>query len=201
LADAYTDSACYLLAAVDYAVSCCVHGSTAVQVPQEGRQAAAAARRLDDAFRTYLAERGPKAVPLDGMTTLVTGVVGLRLAADAVLELWRRSADRVLLEDRAAAQQELIIMAERITRWYQSLADGLESGGPVPQPLESDPKISSRLVAAVRRDLHDAGGQATATGVRILWTGDHLEAARRLQVSIAAAAGAADARIAVVGSA
>ncbi|MGW0995728.1 FUSC family protein [Streptomyces sp. NPDC002523] len=201
LAEAYTDSARYLLAAVDYAVSCSVLGPAAIQVPQERRQAAAAARRLDDAFRTYLAERGPKAVPLDEMTTLATGVVGLRLAADAVLELWRRSPDRVLLEERAAAQKELITMAERILRWYRSLADALESSRPVPQPLESDPENTSRLVEAVRRDLHNADGQATATGVRIVWTGDHLEMARRLQVPIAAAASDADARTAVLGSA
>ncbi|MGW0085076.1 FUSC family protein [Streptomyces sp. NPDC003393] len=201
LADAYADSARYLLAAVDYAVSCCALGPTAIQVPQEGRQAAAAARRLDDAFRTYLAEHGAKAVPLCEMTTLVTGVVELRLAGDAVLELWRRSTDRALLDDRAAAQKELVIMAERILRWYQSLADGLEDKGPVPDPLNSDPRNHSRLVEAVRRDLHDADGRATGTSVRIIWTGDHLETARRLQAPIAAAAGDVNTRIAVTGSA
>ncbi|MGP4091376.1 FUSC family protein [Streptomyces sp. KR55] len=201
LAEAYADSARYLLAAVDYAVSCCALGPAAIQVPQEGRQAAAAARRLDDAFRTYLAERGAKAVPLCEMTTLVAGVVGLRLAGDAVLELWRRSTDRASLDDRAAAQKELIIMAERILRWYQSLADGLENEGPVPEPLDSDPRNNSRLVEAVRRDLHDADGQATGTGVRIVWTSNHLEAARRLEVPIAAAASDAVTRINVFGSA
>ncbi|MER6920637.1 FUSC family protein, partial [Streptomyces spiralis] len=167
----------------------------------EGRQAAAAARRLDDAFRTFLAERGAKPVPLCEMTTLVAGVVGLRLAGDAVLELWRRSADRASLDDRAAAQKELIIMAERILRWYQSLAHGLENDeGLVPEPLDSDPKNNSRLVEAVRRDLHDADGQATGTGVRIIWTSNHLEAARRLQVPIAAAAGGAVTRVTVFAS-
>ena len=53
-------------------------------------RAAAAARRLDDAFRGYLAERGAKPVPLAEVTSLVTGVGGLRLAADAVLDLWQR---------------------------------------------------------------------------------------------------------------
>ncbi|MEU6418823.1 FUSC family protein [Streptomyces spiralis] len=201
LAEAYADSARYLLAAVDYAVSCCALGQAAIQVPQEGRQAAAAARRLDDAFRTFLAERGAKPVPLCEMTTLVAGVVGLRLAGDAVLELWRRSADRASLDDRAAAQKELIIMAERILRWYQSLAHGLENDeGLVPEPLDSDPKNNSRLVEAVRRDLHDADGQATGTGVRIIWTSNHLEAARRLQVPIAAAAGGAVTRVTVFAS-
>ncbi|MFD3925662.1 FUSC family protein [Streptomyces sp. NPDC058614] len=200
LAEAYVDSARYLLNAVGYAVSCCTFGSAALEIPQEARQAAAAARRLDDAFRTYLAERGAKAIPMREMTTLVTGVVGLRLAADAVLELWRRSAGGEPPEDRAASQRELLIMAERIFQWYERLAEGMESKGPVPRPLASDRRTNSRLIEAVRRDLHDADGRATRTGVRIIWTGDHLEAVRRLQSSIATAVGDTDARAVVTGS-
>ncbi|MFD5659233.1 hypothetical protein, partial [Streptomyces hirsutus] len=71
---------------------------------------------------------------------------------------------------------------------------------PVPEPLESDREHNARLVEAVRRDLRDADGRATGTGIRIIWTGDHLEAVRRLQSPIAAAAGHADARGAVIGS-
>ncbi|MGW0950267.1 FUSC family protein [Streptomyces sp. NPDC002623] len=198
LAEAYVDGARYLSAAVDYAVSSCALGSATLQIPQEGRRAAAAAaRRLDDAFRTYLAERGAKAVPLGETTTLVTGVVAIRLAADAILDLWRRSADGGSLDDRAAAQKELVVTAERMVRWYRSLAQGLEGEGPVPEPLESDLTSNSRLVEAVRRDLHDADGRATGTGVRIIWTGDHLEAVRRLQTSLAAAASDAGAPVAV----
>lgn len=200
LAEAYVDSARYLLSAVGYAVSCCTFGPAALEIPQEARQAAAAARRLDDAFRTYLAERGAKTIPMGEMTTLVTGVVGLRLAADAVLELWRRSTGGEPLDYRAAAQRELLIMAERIFQWYERLAEGMESKGPVPRPLESDRGNNSRLIEAVSRDLHDADGRATRTGVRIVWTGDHLEAVRRLQTSIATAVGDTDARVAVIGS-
>ncbi|MFC5954103.1 FUSC family protein [Streptomyces pratens] len=200
LAEAYVDSARYVLGAVGYAVSCCAFRPETIERPQEGRRAAAAARRLDDAFRTYLAERGAKDVSLCQTTTLITGVVGLRLAADAVLELWRRAPDGRQLEDRAAAQRELLVMAERVFRWYETLAERLESEGPVPEPLESDREHNARLVEAVRRDLRDADGRAAGTGIRIIWTGDHLEAVRRLQSPIAAAAGHADARVAVMGS-
>ncbi|MFB7796115.1 FUSC family protein [Streptomyces sp. NPDC056086] len=200
LAEAYVDSARYVLGAVGYAVSCCTVRPETIEHPQEGRRAAAAARRLDDAFRTYLAERGAKDVSLCETTTLITGVVGLRLAADAVLELWRRAPGGRPLEDRDAAQRELLVMAERIFRWYESLAEGLESKGQVPEPLDSDREHNARLVEAVRRDLRDADGRATGTGIRIIWTGDHLEAVRRLQSPIAAAAGHADARVAVTGS-
>ena len=33
----------------------------------------------------------------------------------------------------------------------------------------------------MRRDLRDEDGRASAVAVRIIWTGDHLDAARRLQ--------------------
>jgi uncharacterized membrane protein YccC len=189
LSEAYTDSARYLAGAVDYAVSRCTSSPGTREVAQEGRRAAAASRRLDDAFRTYLAERGHKAVPLDEMTTLVTGVVALRLASDAVLELWRRSAEELPAHDRAAAQRELLLMAERSLCWYQGLAEGLDGAGPVPEPLVPDREVAGRLVQAVRRDLRDDEGKATGTGVRIIWTGDHLEAIRRLQSPLSTAAG------------
>ncbi|NUS10798.1 MAG: FUSC family protein, partial [Streptomyces sp.] len=151
--------------------------------------AAAASRRMDDAFRGYLAERGPKPVPLAEMTTLVTGVVGLRLAADAVLGLWQRAGDPHTDAERAAARSELLSGAERISGWYHGLAASLTGEGhPVPLPLTKDPAAERRLAAAVRRDLRDEQGRATATAVRIVWTGDHIDAARRLQSPLALAA-------------
>jgi uncharacterized membrane protein YccC len=189
MAAAYADSADYLAGAVDYAVGCCSAGPDPAAAPMEhGRQAAASARRLDDAFRSYLSERGPKPVPLAEMTTLVTGVVGLRLAADAVLGLWRRAGDGHSERDRAAARVELLGAAGQVSGWYHGLAAGLDGVRPVPVPLPHDLAADARLVEAVRRDLRDDEGQATATAVRIIWTGDHLEAARRLQSPLATAA-------------
>jgi uncharacterized membrane protein YccC len=187
LGEAYAESARYLLNAVDYAVSCCAPGVPIS--PQTGRRAAAAARRLDDAFRTYLAERGAKSVPLSEMTTLVSGVVAVRLAADAILELWERFTDeQLMLDDRAAAHGELVILAERVREWYETLADALEQNGTAPAPLTVDHTTKAHLVEAVRRDLHDDNGRATPTAIRILWTSDHLEVLRRLQPTLAAAA-------------
>ena len=77
--------------------------ATAVAPTEAAVRAAAASRRLDDTFRNYLAERGAKPVPLAEMTSLVTGVAALRLAADAVLDLWQRD-DGESSGDRAAAR-------------------------------------------------------------------------------------------------
>ncbi|MFL5839668.1 MAG: FUSC family protein, partial [Thermoleophilaceae bacterium] len=183
LAEAYSDSSKYLARAVEFGMSRCDPGARSRPAPtDDGIRAAAASRRLDDTFRGYLAERGAKPVPLAEVTSLVTGVVGLRLAADAVLDLWQRqsSADG----DRTAARRELLTSTALMTGWYSGFADSLIGRGAVPEPLTHDESADSRLVGAVSNDLRSAHGHATATGVRMIWTGDHLDAARRLQESL-----------------
>ena len=86
--------------------------------------AVAASRRLDDAFRSYLAERGAKPVPLAGVTSLVTGVAALRLTADAVLDLWQRDQHQAE-GDRTAASAELVQSSVRVNGWYDELAASL----------------------------------------------------------------------------
>jgi hypothetical protein len=152
-------------------------------VAGDATRAAAASRRLDDAFRTYLAERGTKQLPLADVAGLVTGVVGLRLEADAVLDLWRGDDDQAGA-DEATARQEILGTAERVTGWYDDLATIVITGGELPQPLAQDEAADGRLVRAVRRDLLGDDGRATATAVRMIWTGDHLDVVRRLQAAI-----------------
>lgn len=84
-----------LRAGVEVGTSRC-DGSTPVNaMPATERiQAAAAARRLDDAFRQFLNERGERALPLAEATRLVTVVAGIRLAADAVVDLWSRETEQ-----------------------------------------------------------------------------------------------------------
>jgi hypothetical protein len=54
----------------------------------------------------------------------------------------------------------------------------------VPEPLEPNALADQRLVDAVSHDLRGDDGHATATAVRMIWTGDHIDAARRLQASL-----------------
>ena len=112
LADAYTDSAGYLAARSPSGSVAVTRADPRAEPTDESSRAAAAARRLDDTFRGYLAERGAKPVPLAEVTSLVTGVGGLRLAADAVLDLWRRD-DGAAAGDRAAARAELLERARQ----------------------------------------------------------------------------------------
>ncbi|MBV8430649.1 MAG: FUSC family protein, partial [Solirubrobacterales bacterium] len=190
LAQAYTQSAQYLADAVAYGVGCCDPSGLAPPPPREQALAAAAAsRRLDDAFRGYLAEQGTKPAPLADATALVTGVTGLRLAGDAVLDLWEEGG--AAPGDRSAARRELIQSAATMTDWYDRFAASLTRDGGIPIPVPSDRVSDARLVATVAHDLRDADGRSSATGVRVIWTGDHLDAVRRLEETLVGPARAA----------
>ena len=184
LAQAYADGAGYLASTVRSGMSRGDPSRPALPaVADDAARAAAASRRLDDAFRTYLAERGAKRFPLADVAGLVTGVAGLRLEADAVLDLWRGD-DGQAGGDVAAARQEILGTADRVTGWYDGLASTISTGGELPQPLAHDTAADSRLIRAVRRDLLDNDGRASATAVRMIWTGDHLDVICRQQAAI-----------------
>ena len=184
LAQAYADGAGYLASTVRSGMSRGAPSTPALPAPAAAAaRAAAASRRLDDAFRTYLAERGTKRYPLAYMAGLVTGVAGLRLEADAVLDLWRGD-DGQADGDVAAARREILGSADRVMGWYGALATTLITGGELPQPLAHDTAADGRLIRAVRRDLLDNDGKASATAVRMIWTDDHLDVVRRQQAAI-----------------
>ena len=145
----------------------------------EAIRAAAASRRLDDTFRGYLAERGAKPIPLAEVTGLVNGAAGLRLAGDAVLDLWQR--DDAAGGDRAAARKELLASTNLMVDWYNGFAASLAGQREVPEPLPHDELADGRLVDAVSQDLRLQDGHVSSTAARMIWTGDHLDAARRLQ--------------------
>ena len=119
-------------------------------------------------------------MPLAQVTSLVTGVAGVRLAADAVLDLWQRD-DGTAVGDRAAARAELLAAVDLVRGWYDDLAGSLLDQRDLRDPLPHDKVADGRLVDAVRHDLQGEDGKATATAVRMIWTGDHLDAVRRLQ--------------------
>ncbi|WP_225821712.1 FUSC family protein [Streptomyces naphthomycinicus] len=188
LAEAYSAGARYLADAVRFALGPSDDPAGAPTPERGNREAAASARRLDDAFRTYVTERGAKPLPLADMTALVTGVAALRLAADAVVSLWQGAGPARGDADRTDAHRAVLGAASRVTEWYGGFAASLGRGTPVPDPVPLRPEAASRLVESVRGDLVDGCGQATATAVRIIWTGDHIDVARRLQPGLAAAA-------------
>jgi hypothetical protein len=109
------------------------------------------------------------------------------VAADAILDLWQRE-DGSVAGDRAAAREELLRSSDLLKGWYERLATSLLEEEQPPPPLAHDAVADGRLLDAVRRDLSGADGRASATALRMIWTGDHLDAARRLQEVIAGSA-------------
>jgi uncharacterized membrane protein YccC len=197
LSDAYLDVANYLSSAVEYGTGRCDPGGPRPALPTaQAVRAAAASRRLDDTFRGYLSERGAKPIPLAEVTTLVNGISGLRLGADALIELWQ--SDERDGGDRAVARAQLLATSGLMTGWYDRFALSLVGRGSVPDPLGPDPAADDRLVESVGRDLRGQDGAATPTGVRVIWTSDHLDAVRRLQGALVAPARAAVAQHALV---
>ena len=181
LAGAYADTARYLGSAVNYGVVRCDGVLPPTPAPRADQQrAAAAGRRLDDAFRSYLAESGVKHLPLPEVATLITGVTVLRLSADAVVDLWSRD-DGAQSGNRTAARNEVLAEVGQVNAWYQAMATALTGSGEVPTEVPPDPAADARLVDAVRHDLTGQDGQGTATAVRMIWTSDHVAVARRLQ--------------------
>ena len=190
LSEAYEESAHYLAGAVEFGMSRCDRGAPGRAAPlTEAVRAAAASRRLDDTFRGYLAERGSKPLPLAEVTTLLTGPAALRLAGDAVLDLWQR--DHPEQGDRAGARREIVASTELLAQWYDDFAGSLAGEQDVPTPLEHDLASDRRLLDAVSHDLRGDDGSATSTAVRMIWTSDHLDAARRLQTVLVEPAKAA----------
>ncbi|TCO32329.1 fusaric acid resistance family protein [Kribbella orskensis] len=185
LSEALSDSARYLGSSVAYAVSRCDALAPRADRPTgEAREAAASARRLDDAFRGFLTERGTKQLPLAEVTALISAVALIRLTAESILDLWRDDQSEPGV-DRTAARAEIIAATDQVLAWDQQAAQALAGPDDIPAPLTPDHSANARLVDAVRRDL---GGAETAVAVRLIWTADHLDAIRRLQQSLSAPA-------------
>jgi uncharacterized membrane protein YccC len=155
LAESFSDSAHYLRGAVEYGVTRCDPLVPTAPTPrQESRRAVAAALRLDDAFREFLAERGSKHIALADVTTLITAVTVLRLTADAILDLWERD-DHPPTGDRAAARAEILDASTVLVAWYDKTARALAGSGAVPDQLTHSTVAGRRHIDAVRHDLGD----------------------------------------------
>ena len=189
LSEAYSETVHYLNRAVQFGVVRCDRLLPETPAPrEESLRAAAASRRLDDAFRGFLAERGPKHLPLPDVAALITGVAMLRLGANAVVDLWQRDGGAAPAGDRTAARNEVLGAETLVSSWYEAMARALAGSGDVPAELPADGAAGGRLIDAVQRDLSGTDGQGTAAAVRMIWTADHVDAARRMQARIAAPA-------------
>lgn len=84
-------------------------------------------------------------------------------------------------------REELLRSSELVKRWYEDFAGSLVSGESPRPPLPHDDGGERRLLDAVGDDLGSDDAGASENAVRIIWTGDHLDAARRLELVLAPA--------------
>jgi uncharacterized membrane protein YccC len=188
LGEAFTAAAQYFGGAIEYGVTRCDHQVPAAPTPETERfDAAAAARRLDDAFRSFLAERGTAEVRVGDANALITTVAVLRLTGDAIVDLWDRDEDPPI-GDRARARLGILDSGQHLVGWYERTAQAMTGTGVVPDPLDGDVDADARLLAAIRRDLAGQDGRGTTTAIKMIWTADHIDALRRVQADIVDAA-------------
>jgi hypothetical protein len=81
-------------------------------------------------------------------------------------------------------RREIASTTKRVEGWYDDLAASLTGRRALPDPLPRDDAAEMRLLDALRADLRGGDDHATATAVRLLWTGDHLDRVRRLEGAI-----------------
>jgi hypothetical protein len=175
LHEALGSGAEYLRGAVEFGLTRCDATSPPSPCPvHERRQAAAAARRMDDAYREYLAERGTKPLSIADVTALVNAVAVLRLTADAIVDLWTRG-HYTPEGDRTAVRTRIQRRAVPLFRWYEGVGRALGAGTQVPDRERRGAVTDDALETEVRRDLADEEGGGTATAARMVWTADHLD--------------------------
>jgi uncharacterized membrane protein YccC len=173
LSDAYAASASFLRAAI-HAITRSEPGSPAAI----GATASAAGLRLDEALRQYLAEKGPKHVPLETVTRLANGATRLRLAGAAIEQL-RLAAPGGRLAggngDRLEQPADLLSRrADSVTDWYTELASGIGGrNGAVPEP--SAGRSADSFVDVVLPAVEQCGDPDCADRAeRLLWSGQYL---------------------------
>ncbi|HEY5267089.1 MAG TPA: FUSC family protein [Acidimicrobiales bacterium] len=184
LREAFTQSASYLEAAVNYATEGPDAGTQLMEsLDREQTAAAAAALRLDDAFRTYLVERNSKSIPLAEVSSLVIGVANLRQSADAVLGLWQGD-DRRPTRQHPSARKELLLEVGLLSSWYEQLGSAFVGDAAVPEAIAESAASNRRLVEAVGDDLCGDDTNCATTAVLLIWTRGYIESARRLQQTL-----------------
>lgn len=181
IADAIDASVGYLRTAVDYGLARCDTAARAAGDPVIARRnAQAAARRLDDAFREFLSERGAKSASLADVGTLIASVTAVRTSADNILALWS-ARDLKGSRDRYVVREALSQGVESIAAWFVELSHGLvNEDEPILEPNDFDVSLQE-LVNSVRRELSDIEGNGTAVAFKIVWTDDYLRQLHELQ--------------------
>jgi uncharacterized membrane protein YccC len=187
VATAYVTSADYMAATLDGLLD----GDEPADLGRTAREAAAAARRLDDALRQYLAERSSARLEFDSLTTLVSGAMRLRRIADVL-----RSEPSVAQPDQQPDGSSGLDRCRRaidgeireLRAWYAALGEAIAAATEPPAPPLHEGEADDDVLRVVRDAVARGDDAAVARGLTIAWAIQHVEALRRLTPTLARAA-------------
>jgi uncharacterized membrane protein YccC len=188
LAQAYAAGSAYLGRALDRLLD----PAYAVDTGPAQARTLDAVRRLDDAYRQYLMERGRKVLTRTEVSTLLTGAVRVRMAAEALATLPALPLDPSVgtLPEVAEAGRRLRATCDQLQAWYEGVATAFTRGSGALPPVPDHPRA---LDAALLRALGAAGQEGRPQQVRevlrLLWADEDLAAQHQLQTELVAAAG------------
>ena len=192
LGHAYATAASWLAASVNgVGVGVSDDGTAATggsRWTSERSAAMAASRRLDDAYRQYLAERGAKRVPLPVITRLVTGSARIRLTAvtlDGLPDLAVPGAPPSLpevVEARATVSSE----CAAVESWFDRFATSLGArAAEVPATPPVDDRLAAELAVAWTAVRREGRREGVIAVLRLLWVEERMADLRRLQADLA----------------
>jgi uncharacterized membrane protein YccC len=155
---------------------------------RERTAAMAAARRLDDAYRQYLGERGAKRMSLSVISRLVTGNARMRLTAvtlEGLPDLARPGAPPPPPEI-AMARAGLSSECAAVQSWFDRFTASLGTGSPAVPPIPPvDDRLAPGLADAWKAARRKGRREDIVAVLRLLWVEERMADLRRLQVDLA----------------
>jgi uncharacterized membrane protein YccC len=178
LGAAYGRAADYLVATMHRLAA----GGDPFREDRAGQEARAAADRLDDAFRQYLADRSTKRMTFESAAALVAGARRLQRTALSLVEVTRSSDVSALGEGCA---RSLDVELEALHRWYTGLGDALVDGSSPPPQDEPDTSGPSRALECARQAVAGRDRARIGPALGLLWASQHLDSLWRLEAHLA----------------
>ena len=177
LASAFARSADYFVAATRELALRGDPGQTA----GAARAAAAAAHRLDDVFRQYLAERSATRMNIEDVAALVSGAGRVHRSAQSLvaLESMMRGSTRL---DGCGAHVEGELNS--LHAWYVAFADALVDQNVVPAPHLRDRDGRRRLFECAQHAAASRDGRSRQAALVLVLAVQHLENLRRLEAHL-----------------
>ena len=140
-------------------------------------EALAAAHRLDDAFRQFLAEPGSRHANLEDLGVLVTGAVRVRLAGYSLSTLSPTRSERSIERCGEALTAE----AGALGSWFEGFADALARQTAIPPP---EARAGNPVVVCVSETLTAERSARPDSALNLLWASEHLDGLRRLAAEL-----------------